>query len=89
MSSVTIYTMAMNRVRPGREGTDFTIQIVITHLSSMIVAISSGKIADALGYEGLYGIEVLVAITVFILVMILFHSKNMEYENPQRVNSEV
>lgn len=81
MSSVAIYTLAMNRVRPGREGTDFTIQIVITHLSSMIVAIFSGKIADALGYEGLYGIEVAIAAVVLIFIVIMFHSKSSKNES--------
>jgi hypothetical protein len=48
MSSVFIYTLGMKIVRKGREGTDFTIQIVVTHLSSLIIAVSSGKIADAI-----------------------------------------
>ncbi|MCF6358964.1 MAG: MFS transporter [Draconibacterium sp.] len=58
MSSVFIYTLAMKIVRKGCEGTDFTIQIVITHLSSLIIAIMSGKVADAFTYRGLFAIEI-------------------------------
>jgi hypothetical protein len=36
----------MDCVRPGREGTVFTIQTVITHLSSMCIVVLSGKLAD-------------------------------------------
>ncbi|MFN2336856.1 MAG: MFS transporter [Bacteroidales bacterium] len=35
VSTVAIYTTSMDLVRKGREGTDFTVQIVITHLSSL------------------------------------------------------
>jgi predicted MFS family arabinose efflux permease len=67
--SVTIYTTSMDIVRKGREGTDFTIQIVITHLSSLIIAVMSGKIGDLIGYSGLFGIEILLCLlTMGILV---------------------
>ncbi len=44
MLSVLIYTLSMDKVREGREGTDFTIQIVLTHLSSLIIAVSNNAI---------------------------------------------
>lgn len=72
MSSVAIYTMAMNWVRSGREGTDFTIQIVLTHLSSLTMAVLSGRIADRMGYEGLFRLETLLAVMVFILILFLY-----------------
>lgn len=72
MSSVIIYTISMNAVRKGREGTDFTIQIVITHLSGLIIAVSSGKIADAIGYNGLFFAELILAIIVFLLIFVLY-----------------
>ncbi len=81
MSSVAIYTMAMNIVRPGREGTDFTLQIVITHLSGIIMAVSSGKIAGSLGYKGLYAIETVLAAAVFITILFLHKTKSSENEN--------
>lgn len=58
MATVVVYTSSMNAVREGREGTDFTIQIVLTHLSSMIIAIASGKIGHNFGYNGLFSFEI-------------------------------
>lgn len=79
MASVTIFTIAMDWVREGREGTDFTLQIVLTHLSSLIIAIASGKLADALGYRGLYLAEAALALLVVIAVPILYRDKeNLE-----------
>ena len=72
MSSVFVYTLSMKIVRPGREGTDFTIQIVITHLSSLIIAVSSGKIADAINYRGLFMVEIGLALLLIILLPFLF-----------------
>ena len=76
--SVTIYTTSMDIVRKGREGTDFTIQIVITHLSSLIIAVLSGKIGDLVGYTGLFGIEILLCL---LTMGILVYSLPKEYKN--------
>lgn len=75
MASVTIYTISMDTVRPGREGTDFTIQIVLTHLSSLIIAVSSGKIAHMIGYSGLFKIEIGMALFVLLIVPFLYREK--------------
>lgn len=83
-STVLVYTVAMNFVRPGREGTDFTLQTVITHLSSMIIAVCSGKIADCSGYSGLFLVEALLAICSLIYILTCFR-KPSHYE--QRTNS--
>jgi uncharacterized membrane protein YqaE (UPF0057 family) len=61
----------MDIVRKGREGTDFTIQIVITHLSSLILAVLSGKAGDALGYGNLFMIEIILCLLTF---AVLFYS---------------
>jgi len=78
LSTVAVYTTSMDIVRNGREGTDFTIQIVITHLSSLIIAVFSGKIGDLIGYSGLFSIEVLLCL---LTLGILFYSLPKEYEN--------
>lgn len=80
LSTVAIYTTSMDIVRKGREGTDFTIQIVITHLSSLIIAVMSGKVGDMVGYTGLFGIEALMCILTFAIVFIS-HLKNRPDEN--------
>lgn len=75
MSSVAIYTISMDIVRKGREGTDFTIQIVITHLSGLIITILSGKLADMLSFKGLVIIESIVAACVLLSIPILYREK--------------
>lgn len=54
LSTVVVYTTAMECVRPGREGTDFTIQTVITHLTGLCMSLVSGSIADYLGFRLLF-----------------------------------
>ncbi len=80
LSTVAIYTTSMDIVRKGCEGTDFTIQIVITHLSSLIIAVLSGKIGDLAGYKGLFGIEIILCL---IALATLFYAlpDNILYEN--------
>jgi predicted MFS family arabinose efflux permease len=77
-ASVMVYTIAMDVVRPGREGTDFTIQIVITHLSSLIIAVSSGKIADMIGYSGLFAIEAVLSVLVVAATILLYTDKSKQ-----------
>ena len=72
MATIVVYTTAMDSVRPGREGTDFTIQTVITHLSGMLMAILSGKIADHTGYHGLFFFEASIALISLIYIVTVF-----------------
>ena len=74
MSTVAIYTNAMDKVRKGREGTDFTLQIVVSHLSGIILAIVSGKLADQFGYSTLFMVEIVFTIMAF-LILIQTHKK--------------
>lgn len=75
MATIVVYTTAMDCVRPGREGTDFTIQTVITHLSGMLIAILSGKIADHTGYHGLFLFETTIAFISLIYILTVFRKK--------------
>lgn len=72
LSSVLVNTVAMDFLRDGREGTDFTLQTVITHLSGMIIAVCSGKIADCLGYSGLFLVETALAVASLIYILVCF-----------------
>ena len=81
MATIVVYTTAMDCVRPGREGTDFTIQTVITHLSGMIMAILSGRIADMTGYHGLFFFETCIAVTSLVYILTVFKKdKNQVYD---------
>lgn len=68
MSSVIVYTVSMGKVREGREGTDYSIQIVITHLQGILIAILAGMIGD-LGMNYLFITEVIVASLIFSIVV--------------------
>lgn len=62
----------MDIVRKGREGTDFTIQIVITHLSALLITIASGKLADLVGFKTLFLAESILAIAVLLSIKFLY-----------------
>lgn len=76
LATIVVYTSAMEQVRQGREGTDFTLQTVITHLSGILLAVASGKMADATGYSGLFLFELIVALTSFVFVFFVFKKNN-------------
>lgn len=77
-STVGIYTISMDAVRPGREGTDFTIQIVITHLGSLLMATASGKVAHELDYKGLFAGEIAMSLLVYLILIFVFtHKKSV------------
>lgn len=81
LSSVIIFTTSMDVVRKNREGTDFTVQIVVTHLSSLIIAVLSGRIGDKLGYDGLFGIEILLCLVSFGALLYNYPLKSAKNEN--------
>ena len=68
MASTMVYTSSMDIVRDGREGTDFTMQIVITHFSSMIVALGCSRFGDLFGFRGLFSFELALAVISCIFV---------------------
>ncbi len=81
LSTVAIYTTSMDIVRKGREGTDFTVQIVITHLSSLIIAVMSGKLGDLVGYTNLFGIEILMCLTAMAILVYALPKKRPDENN--------
>lgn len=72
MATIVVYTTSMSYVRQGKEGTDFTIQTVITHLSSMLVAILAGFIAEKFGYQALAYFGVFLATASLFYILIAF-----------------
>lgn len=72
MATIVVYTSAMECVRPGREGTDFTVQTVLTHLSGIIMAGLSGAVADHFGYHGLFLTEFVIATVSLVYIILLF-----------------
>ncbi len=80
-NTVLIYTIAMDSVRKGREGTDFTIQIVLVHLGSMFMAVASGKLAHTYGYKGLFLLTLAVEVLLFLTIPYLYTFKTDENED--------
>ena len=72
MATVVLYTLAMDRVRKGREGTDFTIQTVIAQFSGICLAILGGHVADKTGYSGLFLFEFGLACVSLIYILAAF-----------------
>jgi predicted MFS family arabinose efflux permease len=68
MASVIIYTVSMGKVRNGKEGTDYSIQIVITHLEGILIAVLAGRIADVFGMSNLFICEAVLGMLVFVIV---------------------
>lgn len=80
LSTVIIYTTSMDVVRKGKEGTDFTVQIVITHLSGLIIAVMSGRIGDRLGYSGLFTLEFILGLLTFLVLLYNYPLNRNKYE---------
>ena len=76
MSTIVVYTSAMENVRPGREGTDFTIQTVLTHLSGLLIAIFAGNLADHYGYHALFLFQTGLAMVSLLYVTLMFSSRS-------------
>ena len=72
MATIVVFTSSMQCVRKGREGTDFTVQTVITHLSSMLLAIGSGSFAQLFGYSTLFLTEAVIAAASLCYVVVVF-----------------
>ena len=72
MATIVVYTSAMECVRKGREGTDFTIQTVLTHLSGILIASLSGGVADHFGYHGLFFTECVIAVVSLLYILVFF-----------------
>lgn len=80
MASVIIYTISMDNVRAGREGTDFTIQIVLTHIGGLFLAVLSGKIAHKFGYSGLFLTEVILGTIILTSLPFLYKETNIKHK---------
>lgn len=76
MATIVVYTSAMECVRTGREGTDFTVQTVLTHFSGIIMASLSGSVAQHMGYYGLFATEVLIALVSLVYIILFFSKKH-------------
>jgi len=73
--TIVVYTTSMDCVRKGYEGTDFTLQTVVTHLSGMLMAVGAGKLAGTFGYDKLFLTEILIAVISLSYILVVFKLK--------------
>ncbi|MEN9918355.1 MAG: hypothetical protein RL662_791 [Bacteroidota bacterium] len=86
LATIVVYTTAMYCVRDGYEGTDFTLQTVITHLSGMIVAAIAGKLAGSYGYSTLFLFEICIASISLLYILLIFkNEKNDESRHVDQI----
>ncbi len=76
-ASIVVYTTAMDCVREGREGTDFTVQVVVVHFSSTLISLISGGVGEWLDYRGLFLIELSIAVVSLLYVVRVFKPNQM------------
>lgn len=72
-AAVTLYASSMDFVREGREGTDFTVQVVIVHTSGALLAVVAGGVGQWLDYRGLCLIELALAVVTLVVTYSLSH----------------
>lgn len=82
-ATIVVYTTAMESVREGFEGTDFTIQTVVTHMSGIFMGVSSGKIAGELSYSGLFCVEACIATISLLFILIAFKRPVLKLEEDE------
>ena len=85
LATIVVYTTAMDCVRKGYEGTDFTVQTVITHLSGMLMAVGAGKLAGTFGYDKLFLTEIFIALVSLIYILIIFRTKNADINETKHI----
>jgi len=72
------YALYMNFSRPGREGTDFTLQNAVAFLAGSVFMPSAGALADRLGYTYLYSAAMLAqALLIVFAVIMLIRKKSV------------
>ncbi len=79
MFTVFAYAYIMEQIRQGHEGTDFTLQIVLAHIGSLVIAVASGKFAHSFSYSGLFLAEIFVSL-ILIFVLPYLYKKSTYYE---------
>ena len=86
MGTVVVYTSSMHHVRAGREGTDFTVQTVITHLMGILIAVVCGFIASSIGYTGMFATQSAIALASFFYTM---HMNEHQTDNERNAFQEI
>ncbi|VEP12480.1 conserved membrane hypothetical protein [Hyella patelloides LEGE 07179] len=75
MSCVPMFAISMDNSRPGNSGFDYTLQVTIIFIGSLLAGSYSGFIAESLGYAGAFAIASAISLLGVLLVITLFNNK--------------
>ncbi len=67
MNTIT-FTIQMDKSRPEAPGTDYTIQNSLAVFGSIVAAALSGVVAKAIGYQGVFGLSLAIAIISVLMI---------------------
>ena len=71
MACVPMFAIAMDNSRQGNAGFDYTLQITIIFVGSLLAGSLSGFLAEYLGYLGVFAIASLLSLMGVLLVALL------------------
>lgn len=84
MATTALFTVMMDKSQVSTAGTDYTIQSSIVFFSGMVAAVISGMIAQAVGYLGLFGISMGIALVSILAVAAFFHKTKASQFRPSK-----
>ena len=84
MTTVVVYTSSMQHVRAGREATDFTVQMVITRLIGIIIAVVAGFIANKLGYTSMFALQTALSLAALGYSLYMNSNQSLDRLNPTK-----
>ena len=68
MIATNSFTIMMDKSRPEMAGTDFTVQTSFISLGGIVAAVSSGILAQAIGYRGVFTFSALLLLLCALLI---------------------
>jgi MFS family permease len=72
MALIPMYTVMMDNSRLGMAGFDYTLQVSLVFVGSLIAGGMSGFIAEAIGYRGAFAVSAAIALASVIIVAKVF-----------------
>ncbi|MEM9769644.1 MAG: MFS transporter [Cyanobacteria bacterium P01_D01_bin.71] len=84
MATTTLFTIMMDKSQVGTAGTDYTVQSSIAYLSGVAAAVISGIVAQAIGYPGLFGLSMAIALASILVVFVIFQETNTPQLQPNQ-----
>lgn len=75
---ILAYAIAMDKSRNASAGTDFTVQITLLIIGQMIAGLTAGFLAQAIGYQPVFGIAIVMQIIVLFGIIRFIRPEDLE-----------